>query len=317
MPILRLLKAQPSFPFMKHGKIAMLCSVLLSIATFALLATKGLNLGIDFAGGVIIEIKTKEVQDLGQMRTKLSEAKYGSVSLQYFGNEHEILIRTSGDSNKAQGEVAEAIKQQLIAKLGADNVEFRRIDYVGATVGAEMLNDGLLALGIAFIAMLFYIWLRFEWQFGIGGLLALLHDSILVIGFYAVTGYEFGLTAIAALLTVIGYSINDSVVIFDRIRDIMRKTNYNSLSEVIDLSLNQTLSRTLLTGVTTLLAAGSLGVLGGEAIESFAYALCFGVLVGTYSSIYISAPSLIYFNLSLKAFEKPTDDLPNQKIVRG
>ncbi len=307
MPLLRMLKNQTSFQFMRHSKVALMVSLVMSIATIALVMTKGLNFGIDFAGGIILEVKTAQVQDLGQIRATLNSPEYGEVSLQYFGDEHEILIRASGGGILPQAQVAEALKQQLITKIGLDNIEFRRVDYVGATVGAEMLSDGLIALGIAFVAMLFYIWLRFEWQFGIGGLLALLHDVILTIGFYALTGYEFGLTAIAAILTIIGYSINDSVVIFDRIRDIMRKTNYKTLSEVIDLSLNQTLSRTLLTGVTTLLAAGSLGVLGGEAIQSFALSLCFGVAVGTYSSIYISAPSLIYFNLSLRAFDKPDD----------
>ncbi len=317
MPALRMLKSQTSFQFMRHSKIALLGSLLMSALTIALVMTKGLNLGIDFAGGIILEVKTVQVQDLGAMRKTLNLPEYGSISLQYFGDEHEVLIRASGDGVLPQAKVAEAIKQQLSTNIGVENIDFRRIDYVGATIGGEMLIDGLIALGIAFVAMLFYIWLRFEWQFGIGGLLALLHDVILTIGFYSLTGFEFGLTAIASLLTVIGYSINDSVVIFDRIRDIMRKTNYKTLSEVIDLSLNQTLSRTLLTGVTTLLAAGALGALGGEAISSFAYSLCFGVLIGTYSSIYISAPSLIYFNLSLKAFDKTEELHENTQFLRN
>jgi preprotein translocase SecF subunit len=305
-------------PFMRFSKLALLCSLLLTLATIGLLLTRGLNLGIDFAGGILLEIHTESPADLAQLRASLTNADYGSVSLQQFGSRNDVLIRASGNPHMQQSAIVESMKQQLSQQVGAENIEFRRVDYVGATVGTEMLHSGLWALGIAFVAMLCYIWLRFEWQFGIGGLLALLHDTVLTIGFYSLMGYEFGLTAIAALLTVIGYSINDSVVIYDRVREIIRKTKSKTLSEVIDIALNQTLSRTLLTGVTTLLAAGALGVLGGEAIRSFAFALCFGVLIGTYSSIYISAPVLLYLRLPLNVFDRAeTKDPQIHSAARG
>jgi preprotein translocase subunit SecF len=302
MPLLKLSLNNKNIPFMRTSKLAALFSLFLIIGTFTLLFTRGLNLGIDFAGGIVIEIKTPQPADLEALRAGLNDDKFGAVSLQLFDNPHEVMIRASGNAAQSNATTSDELKAHLSKIVGSD-VEFRRTDYVGAVVGSEMLQDGIYALIAAFACMLLYIWLRFEWQFGVSGLAALLHDGFITLGFYAATGYEFGLTAIAALLTIIGYSINDSVVIFDRIRDIMRKTNnYNNLSEVIDVSLNQTLSRTFLTGITTLLAAGALGFFGGEAIESFAYALCFGVIIGTYSSVYISAPLLIHLKLSLGAF---------------
>jgi preprotein translocase subunit SecF len=302
MPLLKLSLNNKNIPFMRTSRMASLLSFCLIAGTFALLFTRGLNLGIDFAGGIVIEIKTTAPADLTALRDGLSEEKYGAVSLQSFDNANELMIRASGNTAQSNAKTSDELKTEITKIVGTD-VEFRRTDYVGAVVGSEMLRDGIYALLAAFGCMLLYIWLRFEWQFGVSGLAALLHDGFITLGFYSATGYEFGLTAIAALLTIIGYSINDSVVIFDRIRDIMRKTNnHKGLAEVIDVSLNQTLSRTFLTGITTLLAAGALGMLGGEAIESFAYALCFGVLIGTYSSVYISAPLLIHLKLSLGAF---------------
>jgi preprotein translocase subunit SecF len=318
MALLRTKNTSLAFPFMRYSMVALCCSVLLMLATVGLLATRGLNLGIDFAGGILLEIHTASPADLAQLRAVLNNPEYGAVSLQQFGNAHDVLIRASGNPQSQQSVTVEAMKQQLVQQVGEGNIEFRRIDYVGATVGSEMLHNGIWALVIAFAAMLCYIWMRFEWQFGVGGLLALFHDAVLTIGFYSLMGYEFGLTAIAALLTVIGYSINDSVVIYDRIRDIVRKSKSKTLSEVIDIALNQTLSRTLLTGVTTLLAAGALGVLGGEAIRSFAFALCFGVLIGTYSSLYISAPVLLYLRLPLNVFDRTeSKESPMRAVGKG
>jgi preprotein translocase SecF subunit len=281
---------------MRYARVAGVLSVVTMAAILALLFTRGLNLGIDFAGGVLMEIRTEKPADLAVLRPLFTNPDFGETSLQLFGDDREVLIRMEGNPAKEQAAIVEEAKRMLKATLG-ENVEFRRVDYVGPTIGKEMMHSGILSLGIAFLGMMLYIWFRFEWQFGMGGILALLHDAMVVIGFFILSRMEFGLTSIAAILTVIGYSINDSVVIYDRIRENLRKHNGKTLDEIIDLSLNQTLSRTILTGVTTLMAAGVLAWLGGEVIRSFALALFVGVLVGTYSSIYISAPVLKLFSL--------------------
>ncbi len=303
MALLKLIPQNTHVRFMKFSRAAAILSLILIIATIGWIATRGINLGIDFAGGILLEIRTEAPADLAQLRPLFDDPKYGDTSLQHFGDEREVLIRLEGNPDAEQAAIVEDAKAALTDALG-EGVEFRRVDYVGPTVGSEMLESGALALFFAFAGMLLYIWVRFEWQFGMGALLALLHDATLTIGFYALAGFEFGLSAVAAVLTVIGYSINDSVVIFDRIRENIRKHNARPINEIIDISLNQTLSRTILTGVTTLLAAGALAWLGGEIIRGFALALCFGVIVGTYSSIYIAAPSLKLFRLSDEAFRE-------------
>ena len=305
MALLHLIPQNTAIPFMRYRWTGFVLSLVLIIATCALIATRGLNFGIDFTGGILIEIRTEAATDLSLLREALDKDAYGEVSLQHFGNERDILIRLEGNSNVEQAEIVEKAKADLQSSL-TGTVEFRRVDYVGPTVGSEMIESGALALGFAFLGMLLYIWFRFEWQFGIGALVALVHDSILILGFFALSGTEFGLSSIAAILTVIGYSINDSVVIYDRIRENMRKHSKKELITIIDMSLNQTLSRTILTAVTTLLASGALAYLGGEIINGFAMALCVGVAVGTYSSIYIAAPVLTYLKLQNDSFaEQP------------
>lgn len=302
MPLARqLIPHHTKLRFMAYARLAAIVSAVLILGTIGWLATRGLNLGIDFAGGILIEIRTPEAVELTEIRPLLDNPAYGDTSLQHFGDKREVLMRLEGGAQTEQASLVEDVKGALGAALGEDIV-YRRVDYVGPTIGEEMLESGLMALGFAFAGMLLYVWIRFEWQFGIGALLALMHDALLTIGFYGVLGLEFGLSAIAALLTVIGYSINDSVVIYDRIRENLRKHTSKPLDEIIDLSLNQTLSRTIFTGVTTLLAAGTLAVLGGEIIRGFALALCFGVVIGTYSSIYIAAPSLRLFRVSRETF---------------
>ncbi len=303
--LLTLIPKNTKVPFMRYRWAGFVLSLVLILATLALITTRGLNFGIDFTGGILIEIRTEQAMELGTLRNALSNEEYGEVSLQHFGNDRDVLIRLEGNPNAEQAEIVESAKATLKAAL-QDGVEFRRVDYVGPTIGSEMIESGAMALGFAFLGMLLYIWFRFEWQFGIGALLALAHDAILILGFFALSGVEFGLSAIAAILTVIGYSINDSVVIYDRIRENMRKHSKKPLVDIIDISLNQTLSRTVLTAVTTLLASGALAWMGGEIIHGFALALCVGVAVGTYSSIYIAAPVLIYLNLNNDSFiEEP------------
>lgn len=295
---IRFIPEKTKFRFIRYRIPALVMSGVVLLATIGLVAAHGLNLGIDFTGGALIEMRTEQPADLAQLRPLLNAQGFGEVSLQNFGDSHDVLIRIqAGEENHVT--VVEKAKTVLIQALGTP--VFRRVEFVGPTVGRELMRGGVLALGLSLIAMAMYIWFRFEWQYGVGGILALLHDAIAVVGFYAITGLDFGLPAIAAILTIIGYSINDSVVIYDRIRENMRKYKKMPLDELIDLSVNETLSRTILTGGTVLLSTMALVLFGGEVIRSFSLAMAFGVVVGTYSSIYISATVLIYLNLRPQA----------------
>lgn len=281
--------------FIRHRWLAYLLSVGLIIFTAFSLYSKGLNLGIDFAGGILMEIRTDKPADLAGLRQALDQPQWGEVSLQRFGEDRDILIRVETSDAVEQAELVRQIKESLTTYNRG--ITFRKIDYVGPTVGRELIESGILALVVAMTAMMLYIWLRFEWQFSLGGILALMHDALLMLGFYVLTGFEFGLTSIAAILTVIGYSINDSVVIYDRIRENLRKYKKMPLPELLNKSINDTLSRTVVTALTTMLAALALALFGGEVIRGFSYALLCGVVVGTYSSIYIAAPVLLNFAL--------------------
>jgi preprotein translocase subunit SecF len=275
--------------FVRYRTLAFVLSALLILGSFGLIGTKGLNMGIDFTGGVLIELRTPEPADLGQMRGLLANKGFGEVSLQNFGDDREVLIRIqANDENQAS--VVSTTKESLDAAIAG--VDYRRVEYVGPTVGQELVRAGFTALGLSLVGMMLYVWFRFEWQYGVGGIAALLHDAILLLGFYTLLGLDFGLPAIAAILTVIGYSINDSVVIYDRIRENLRKYKKMPIDELLDLSINETLSRTVLTGGTTLLALTALALWGGEIIRGFALAIGFGVVIGTYSSVYIAAPVL-------------------------
>lgn len=281
--------------FMRLRIPAITMSLLVMVATVVLLFTKGLNLGIDFTGGILIELRTQQRVELAQMRSALSVEEFGEVSLQYFGDEQEILVRLPAKEGEEQAKVVEHVKAKLNTLY--QGIEYRKVDYVGPTVGQELIEAGVLSLLLSFVAMMVYIWFRFEWQYGAGGIFALLHDATMIILFYIVSGYEFSLTSIAAVLTIIGYSINDSVVIYDRIRENIRRYKQMPLDELINLSINETLSRTVLTAGTTIISACALVIFGGEVLRGFSMALLCGLVVGTYSSIYISAPILIYFNL--------------------
>ncbi len=291
---LKLVPDNTNIDFVGTRKIGFILSVIAVALTIWLIADRGLNLGIDFAGGIMMDIRTTQDADLAAMRNVLNRPELGEVSLQTFGDAREVLIRIQA-GDEEQAELVEHTKT-LLATV-ADDIEYRQIDYVGPTVGRELIQSGMWSLILAMGAMMLYIWFRFEWQFGVGGIMALIHDATLLIGFFALTRFDFGLTSIAAILTVIGYSINDSVVIYDRIRENMRKYKKMPVDELINKSLNETLSRTVVTGVTTILAALVLAIFGGEVIRGFSYALAFGVVVGTYSSIYISAPILLYLGL--------------------
>lgn len=291
--------------FIKGRWIGFVLSIGLMLAAALVVFDRGLNLGIDFAGGILMEVRTEGPADLSAFRRALKVPELGEVSLQTFGDEQEILIRIETSQEAEQSELVKQVKELLAGASVA--LEYRKIDYVGPTVGRELVESGVMALCVAMVAMMLYIWFRFEWQFGVGGMIALLHDLSLIVAFYAFTRFDFGLTSIAAILTVIGYSINDSVVIYDRIRENMRKYKKMPFDEILNKSINDTLSRTIVTGLTTVVAALALAVFGGEVIRGFSYALVFGVAVGTYSSIYIAAPVLIYFGVRRDAIQLEED----------
>lgn len=285
--------------FMKVHKLALFFSIFSIIASLTIISIKGLNFGIDFAGGILIEARSSKNLSVSQVRQVLSE-EVKDVQIQNI-DKSDLLIRVA-KTNEEQSVLVKKI-QEILSKNFPD-IEYRKVDYVGPQIGAELIKKGFFALFMSCVFIMIYIWIRFDWQFGVGGILALLHDSILTLGFFSLSGLEFNLTSIAAMLTIIGYSINDSVVIYDRIRENLRRYKKMDLSDLINSSLNSTLSRTILTASTTLFSLASLILFGGEVLKSFSLASFVGILIGTYSSIYISAPILLYFKLRREKEEK-------------
>ncbi|MBU6141195.1 MAG: protein translocase subunit SecF [Proteobacteria bacterium] len=277
--------------FMKPHKVALIASIVAIIGSLTLVGVKGLNFGIDFAGGILIEAKIVDDVDLTKVRELLS-AEIKDVQIQNIDGK-DLLIRVA-KSDQEQSVLVKKIQEILGQNFS--EIEYRKIDYVGPQVGSELIQKGFMALLMSFIFIMIYIWIRFDWQFGVGGIFALIHDVVLTLGFYSVTGLEFNLTSIAAILTIIGYSINDSVVIYDRIRENLRRFKKMELANLINSSANSTLSRTILTSGITLISILALVLFGGDVLYSFSVAAFFGIVIGTYSSIYISAPILIYFD---------------------
>lgn len=297
----KILNHQYHINFLQYTKIYVTISILLIISSIILLSTKGLNKGIDFSGGILIEARFTESPILKDLRHDLNNLSLGDISLQDLGNPKDIMIRVGLDtsSEKEQLKKISIIKSFLTDKYH-NNIDFRRTDFVGPTVGRELIKSGIVALIYAFIIILIYIWIRFNYRFGIGALLALIHDVILTFGFFAICKLEFNLTSIAAILTIIGYSINDSVVIYDRIRENLRKYRSKKTPDIINQSLNETLNRTILTALTTIVALLALALLGGTVLKSFSLGVLFGVIVGTYSSIFIAAPAINHKRKILK-----------------
>ncbi len=279
--------------FMNFHKLALVLSITLSILSISIVLIRGFNLGIDFSGGVLIEARFQDKVEFSKLRDILNQENLGEISLQNFDDQN-FIIKISQDKSTDQNQTIKQIKTTL--ENNFSNIQYRKTDFVGPQIGAELIQKGLVALILSFVFIMIYIWIRFDWQFGVGAIVALIHDAILMLGFFAITGLEFNATSIASILTVIGYSINDSVVIYDRIRENLRKFKSIKLSNVINLSINSTLSRTILTSAFTLLTLVSLIIFGGEALRSFSIATFFGIVAGTYSSIYISAPILLYIN---------------------
>lgn len=285
-------------PFMSWRRVAFVSSLALITLSIILLVVRGLNYGIDFRGGILIEVKTPEVAQVASMRDSLSTLGLGEVTLQEFGAPDDILIRVERQDGgeKAQLEAVSLVKSRLEEDFGT-GLDYRRTEFVGPKVGGELIAAGIKAVVSALLAMMAYIWFRFEWQFSLGAVAALLHDVILTIGMFAITGLEFNLATVAAILLIVGYSLNDTVVVYDRVRENLRKYKKLPIGDLLDRSINDTLSRTLMTSITTLLALLALYILGGAVIADFSLAMIWGVLVGTYSSIFIAAPSLILLNL--------------------
>jgi preprotein translocase SecF subunit len=283
--------------FIKSRGIAFVFSAILIIASITLLATKGLNFGTDFTGGILMDIKSNVSVDLSKIRSNLNNLNIGEVNIQTFGTENDLLINIQKPANNDSQTTIKTVQDSLNETLGAKNLEYRRVEFVGPTVGKELIRAGILAVVLSMGAMLIYIWIRFEWQFGLSAIIALSHDIIATLGLFAITRMEFNLTTVAAILTIAGYSINDTVVVFDRIRENLRKYHKMPLPELLNNSINEMLRRTIFTSFTTLLALFALYLFGGQVIKGFVTALIFGVVVGTYSSIFIASALLIYLKL--------------------
>lgn len=295
MRLMRLVPEVTHFGFMKNRRFTFPLSIITSILSIALFFAVDLNYGIDFKGGSIIEIQTKNgPADIGAIRTRLKDLNLGDVQVQEFGAPDDVLIRIERQEGGDEGQQRSIV---LVREAFADEANFRRVEAVGPRVSGELAQAGTIAVLASLFAVLFYIWFRFEWQFAVGAIVATVHDVILTIGMFAILQLEFSLASIAAILTIVGYSLNDTVVVYDRIRENLRKYKKKPLLELLDLSVNETLSRTTMTSLTTIIALLALYIFGGEVIRSFTFAMIWGVLVGTYSSIFIAAPVLMFLKL--------------------
>ena len=287
--------------FNKYYNKFNILSVSLVVVSLLLLTFKGLNFGIDFKGGTLIELRASESKiNVSSLRDNLNQMNLGDVSVKKFGNETDFLIKFENNDNK---NVIEEIKTNLDKSFG-NNFNFRRVENVGPKVSAELLKSGIIAISVALILMLIYIWIRFEWQFSLGAILALFHDVTLTLGIFSLFSLEINLSIVAAVLTIVGYSMNDTVVIFDRVRENLKKFADIKIFDLTNKSINETLSRTIITSITTLLALLSIYIFGGEILKGFSLAMILGVLFGTYSSIYIANPILIILNVSQKTILK-------------
>ena len=296
IPALRIVPDETKFDFMQFRRISFPISALASLLAIGLYFAHGLNFGIDFKGGTLLEIQTKSgPADIAALRAQLNTLNFGDVQLQQFGGPADVLIRIA---EQPGGDQAQQAAVQKVRQLLGDSVEYRRVEVVGPRVSSELLAYGTVGLMLAIAGIFIYLWFRFEWQFSLGAMIANVHDIVLTLGFMSITQIEFDLTSIAALLTILGYSLNDTVVIYDRIREMLRRYKKMPMTDLLNTSINSTLSRSIITHVTVTLALLALLLFGGKAIHSFAATMTFGVvLVGTYTSIFIAAPILIYLGV--------------------
>ena len=276
-------------------------SLILIILSVLILIFKGLNFGVDFKGGTLIELRTNDSVKISVLRNAFVNMNLGDVNVKQFGKKNDYLVKIETTNSKE--DFIQELNEKLNLTIGSE-INFRRVENVGPKVSAELLKDGLLAISLSLAAMLFYIWIRFEWQFSLGAITAIIHDVIITLGMFSLLSYEVNLSIVAAVLTIVGYSMNDTVVIFDRIRENLKKYSKISISEISNISTNETLSRTLITSVTTLLALTAIYIFGGAILKGFSVAMILGVIVGTYSSIFIATPILNYTNVSQKTILK-------------
>ena len=294
-----------NYNFSSKFKPANILSIILFILSVIFIAFKGLNYGIDFKGGTLIELRSINT-DVSSIRNSLNDMKLGDVNVKKFGKEGDFLIKVEeqGDNNN----LIPKIKQKLSDSLNSE-INFRRVENVGPKVSAELLQSGIIAITLSLAAMLFYIWIRFEWQFSVGAIIALFHDVIITLGVFSLLSLEINLSIIAAVLTIVGYSMNDTVVIYDRVRENLGKYHKLEIANIANLSINETLARTIITSVTTLLALFSIFILGGEILRGFSFAMILGVFIGTYSSIFVASPILKFFKVSYKTLEKEEEKI--------
>ena len=290
-------------PFNNLYKTCNLASIILIIISLLLLLIKGLNYGVDFKGGTLIEIRTNDKNiSISDLRRSFNKMNLGDVTVKQFGSENDFIVKfEKKNSNKSN--FIEEIKNKLTNYIG-DNYDFRRVENVGPKVSSELLKSGIIAIGLSLAAMLIYIWIRFEWQFSLGAIIAIFHDVIITLGIFSLFGFEINLSIVAAVLTIVGYSMNDTVVIFDRVRENLKKYSDIKIFDLTNISINETLSRTIITSITTLIALLSIYFFGGQILEGFSLAMILGVIFGTYSSIYIANPILVLLNVSQKTIIK-------------
>ena len=293
---LKLVPSKTEIGFIRHRFLAFLVSAVLMVGSIGIFLTNGLNFGIDFKGGTLIEINSEADIDIAALRGQLGGLNLGEVQIQQFGTPNDALIRVSeqADSTSTKGglNAVDVIRQELEGTF-----DIRRVEVVGPQVSSELIQTGIIAIITAIACMLIYIWFRFEWQFSVGAVLALVHDVVLTIGIFSLLQLDFNLSILAAILTIVGSSMNDTVVVYDRVRENLRKFKKTELPTLLDVAINETLSRTVMTSVTTMLALIALYVLGGEVIRGFTFAMVWGVLVGTYSSIFIASPLLLFLGV--------------------
>ena len=296
------------YNFVSKFKLANIISILLVIISFLLILFKGLNFGIDFKGGTLIELRidSKNIQ-ISEIRDSFSNMNLGDLNVKEFGKTGDYLIKFEKKTFNNKDSIKK-IKNEVKNKLGSE-INFRRVENVGPKVSAELLNSGILAISLALGAMLFYIWVRFEWQFSLGSIMAIFHDVFITIGIFSLLSLEINLSIVAAVLTIVGYSMNDTVVIYDRIRENLRKFSKFKIEDISNISINETLSRTIITSSTTLLALFSIFILGGEILRGFSLAMIIGVIVGTYSSIFVASPILKYLDVSFKTIDKDSSEV--------
>jgi len=299
--------------FLRFHKITFLISVIMVVGSILLVAFKGLEFGVDFAGGILMEVKTEGPADLASMREQLSDLGLGEVSLQEFGAADTVLIRlqSQGDAEGAQVAAIEKVK----ASLGA-TAQFRRSEYVGPKVGGELIRDATIATVLALFGIMAYVWFRYEWQFAVNCIVALFHDCITTIGLFALFGFQFDLNVVAAVLTIAGFSVNDTVVIYDRIREELRRYKKMPMRELINLSINRTLSRTIMTSGLAFLSVLAILLFGGPALRGFSLAMTWGIVIGTYSTICVATPMLIYMNLRRRKDDTETAPTPAGAVER-